>query len=128
LAIHLHGSYIRVGGVKVETSTDAFDAGIGISEALNEEIFEVSFFDPERNRETIISVEKFIVKKGIIFSDKNAYRVGFTAFTEGNREHKGYIVGRALPEVLTRSLAMLSRNFKDPLYDEQTSMLALQRS
>ena len=70
--------------------------------------------------------EGFVVKKRIIFGDKIVYRIGFVVNIGDAGKHKGYLVGKSLSDVLARSLKTMSRNFEDPLFDEQSSLLAMQ--
>jgi hypothetical protein len=128
LALSTDGSYIRIGGIRIETEDDARNTQKSDMFSSLDEGFEISFFDPERARETTISVERFVVKKRMIFGDKIAYRLGFAVDIGDIGEHKGYLVGESLSDVLARSLKTMSRNFEDPLFDEQSSLLAMQRS
>ncbi len=97
-----------------------------MSSELEEKEFRFSFYDPERQRETTICIERFVTRKGLI-GDKIAYRFGFVFGDGGVGEHKGYLVGKSLPDVTTRALKAFSKIFEDPLLDEQSLMLALQR-
>ena len=118
------GGYIKVGGIKIEDLSSNYHLKFmeGLSNALHEEVFKFLVFDGERSRELTITLERYNVRKRI-FGDKIGYRLGL--FPDGLNE--GYLVSKSLPDIFTRAIKIVSRNFEDPLMDEQTSLLALQQ-
>lgn len=124
------GGYCAVGGIRCDTigGGDEYTIGADILKKRNEMLtsgqYLFMYYDPDRNWEITITIEKYMVKKGF-FGDKTCFRVGFLRVINGAEEHLGFLIGKSFPDLASRILGIIVNAYSDPMLDEQSSLLAM---